>query len=68
MTGTPDHLTETPFSRDAVPGPHGRDVLSDILRQFRVTSAEMVRAEFGAPWAVTAQPAAWRHQKDEMAR
>jgi hypothetical protein len=57
MTETSDLLTETPIPGDAVPGPSGTDVLSDILRVFRVTGAALLRAEFDAPWGCEAPPA-----------
>jgi AraC-like DNA-binding protein len=50
MIETSDFLIEKPAAGEAVPGPSGTDVLSDILRVFRVTGAAMLRAEFNAPW------------------
>jgi hypothetical protein len=47
---------EMPFFDDAARGPSGIDVLSDILRVFHVTSAALLRGEFGAPWAWHAPP------------
>jgi AraC family transcriptional regulator, alkane utilization regulator len=57
MTKTPDLLTEKPFVSESVPGPSGTDVLSDILRVFRVTGAAMLRADFSAPWGCDTPPA-----------
>jgi AraC family transcriptional regulator, alkane utilization regulator len=57
MIETSDLLTETPHPDDAVPGPSGTDVLSDILKVFRVTGAAMLRAEFSAPWGCETPPA-----------
>jgi AraC family transcriptional regulator, alkane utilization regulator len=42
MTGTPEHMTETP-------NPHA--VLSEVLRRVRLASAVFLRGEFAAPWA-----------------
>jgi AraC-like DNA-binding protein len=57
MTATSDLLTEKPFPGETVPGPSGTDVLSDILRVFRVTGAALLRAEFSAPWGCETPPA-----------
>lgn len=57
MTEASDSLIETTFRDDAVPGPAGSDVLSDVLRVFRVTGAALLRGEFKAPWAWQAPPA-----------
>lgn len=51
MTETSDFLTEKPTVGKTVPGPSGTDVLSEVLRVFRVTGAAMMRAEFNAPWS-----------------
>lgn len=51
MIETPDRLIETPDFSVPVPGPHGGDVLSDVLRRFRVTGAALLRGEYSAPWA-----------------
>ncbi len=51
MTETPNLLTGTPFPAGAVPGPNGTDVLSDVLRVFRVTGAVLLRGDFRAPWS-----------------
>lgn len=57
MIETSDLLIERPFIGEAVPGPSGTDVLSDILRVFRVTGAAMLRADFSAPWGCDTPPA-----------
>lgn len=57
MTETPHSLTETTFPTSRVPGPSGTDVLSDVLRVFRVTGAALLRGEFTAPWAWETPPA-----------
>lgn len=57
MTETSDLLIEKPIVGEAVPGPSGSDVLSDILRVFRVTGAALLRAEFNAPWGCDNPPA-----------
>ena len=57
MTETSDFLTETPFDEGSTPGPSGTDVLSDILRVFRVAGAALLRAEFNAPWGYDNPPA-----------
>lgn len=57
MTETSDLLIEKPVAADIVPGPSGTDVLSDILRVFRVTGAALLRAEFNAPWGCDNPPA-----------
>ncbi|GLQ53685.1 AraC family transcriptional regulator [Devosia nitrariae] len=57
MTETSDFLTEKPGIGEAVPGPSGTDVLSEILRVFRVTGAALLRAEFSAPWGCDNPPA-----------
>jgi AraC family transcriptional regulator, alkane utilization regulator len=57
MTETSDVLIEKPFAGEAVPGPNGTDVLSDVLRVFRATGAALLRAEFNAPWGCDNPPA-----------
>lgn len=57
MTQTSDLLIETPDFAQPVPGPDGTDVLSDILRVFRVTGAALLRADFNAPWGCDNPPA-----------
>jgi hypothetical protein len=57
MTKTPNFLMKTPILDEAVPGPGGTDVLSDILRVFRVTGAALLRGEFNSPWAWETPPA-----------
>ena len=53
----PNYLIETPIFEQAVPGPNGTDVLSDVLRVFRVTGAALLRGEFSWPWAWETPPA-----------
>jgi AraC family transcriptional regulator, alkane utilization regulator len=57
MTETLNFLIETPIFEQAVPGPNGTDVLSDVLRVFRVTGAALLRGEFSSPWAWETPPA-----------
>ncbi len=57
MTEPPNLLTQTPFRTEAVPGPSGTDVLSDVLRVFRVTGAALLRGDFRAPWSWVTPPA-----------
>jgi AraC family transcriptional regulator, alkane utilization regulator len=57
MTETPSFPIETPFLAEAIPGPNGSDVLSDMLRVFRVTGAALLRGEFNLPWAWETPPA-----------
>jgi AraC-like DNA-binding protein len=57
MTGRPDLLTQTLSDGEGVAGPNGADVLSELLRVFRVSGAALLRGEFGAPWAWQAPPA-----------
>lgn len=52
MTGTPDILAKTSFRAESSPDPAGLDVLSDVLRVFRVTGAALLRGEFTEPWTV----------------
>ncbi len=57
MTETPNLLTGTPFPGEAVPGPNGTDVLSDVLRVFRASGAALLRGDFRAPWSWVTPPA-----------
>jgi AraC-like DNA-binding protein len=57
MTEMPNSLTGMPSPADAVPGPSGTDVLSDVLRVFRVTGAALLRGDFRAPWSWVTPPA-----------
>jgi AraC family transcriptional regulator, alkane utilization regulator len=57
MTETPNLLTGMPFPAEVVPGPSGTDVLSDVLRVFRVTGAALLRGDFRAPWSWVTPPA-----------
>ncbi|MBO6540224.1 MAG: AraC family transcriptional regulator [Rhizobiaceae bacterium] len=50
MTEAPDFMTEPPNFAAPLTGPEGTDVLSDILRRFRVTGAALLRGEYSAPW------------------
>ena len=56
MIEIPNLLIETPPSPNSIAGPNGTDVLSDVLRVFRVTGAALLRGDFTAPWAWTAPP------------
>lgn len=58
MIGMPEVLIETPFLGESLPGPDGNDVLSDVLRLFRVTGAALLGGEYSAPWAWDAPSAA----------
>jgi AraC-like DNA-binding protein len=51
MIGRPDRMTELPDFDQHLPGPHGSDVLSDMMSRFRVTGAALLRGEYTAPWA-----------------
>ena len=42
MTRTPNELTETPK----------RELLTEVLRRVRVSSATFLRGEFNAPWCL----------------
>jgi AraC-like DNA-binding protein len=57
MTERSDVLIEKPSEGEAALGPGGTDVLSDVLRVFRVTGAALLRAEFNAPWGCDNPPA-----------
>ncbi|MDO8360335.1 MAG: AraC family transcriptional regulator, partial [Devosia sp.] len=52
MTETPHLPTETPFRAESTPDPAGLDVLSDVLRVFRVTGTALLRGEFTEPWTL----------------
>ncbi len=52
MTETPNLPTETPFRAETTPDPAGLDVLSDVLKVFRVTGTALLRSEFTEPWAL----------------
>ncbi|MHB1166875.1 MAG: AraC family transcriptional regulator [Candidatus Nanopelagicales bacterium] len=52
MTETPGLLTGMPFRAESSPDPAGLDVLSDVLRVFRVVGAALLRGEFTEPWAL----------------
>lgn len=52
MTETPELLTKTSFRAESVPDPAGLDVLSDVLRVFRVTGTALLRGEFNEPWTL----------------
>lgn len=47
MTTTPDRLIEAP---DRSSGPHGTDLLSDVLSRIRLSGAVFLRGEYSAPW------------------
>jgi AraC family transcriptional regulator, alkane utilization regulator len=51
MTEVREILTGTPGFHLPMPGPGGTDVLSDLLRRFRVTGAALLRGEYSSPWA-----------------
>ncbi|MGH6922484.1 MAG: AraC family transcriptional regulator [Propylenella sp.] len=52
MTETPGFVTKTPFLAESAPDPAGLDVLSDVLKVFRVVGAALLRGEFTEPWAL----------------
>lgn len=52
MIETPSLMTETPFRAESAPDPAGLDVLSDVLRVFRVTGTALLRGEFNEPWTL----------------
>ena len=52
MTEAPNLPTETPFRAESTPDPAGLDVLSDVLRVFRVTGTALLRGEFNEPWTL----------------
>lgn len=47
-----------PDSGPRAPGPTGIDVLTDVLRVFRVGGAALLQGDFRAPWSWQAPPAA----------
>jgi AraC-like DNA-binding protein len=51
MIEAPDLLIGPPGFGVPMPGPGGSDVLSDVLRRFRVTGAALLRGEYTSPWA-----------------
>lgn len=57
MTKAPVFLTGLPEAAPPVPGPAGTDLLSDALRQLRLSGAALLRGDFTAPWAWSAPPA-----------
>ncbi len=50
MTKAPVFLTGLPAARH-VPEPAGTDLLSDALRQLRLSGAALLRCDFTSPWA-----------------
>jgi AraC-like DNA-binding protein len=57
MTQAPAQPTDEPSLADPVPGPGGTDVISDVLRVFRVHGAALIKGECMAPWAWETPPA-----------
>lgn len=50
MTKAPVFLTGLPQAQQ-VPGPAGTDLLSEALRQLRLSGAALLRGDFTSPWA-----------------
>jgi AraC family transcriptional regulator, alkane utilization regulator len=57
MTEAATSRIEASQSADPVPGPGGTDVISDVLRVFRVHGAALIKGECMAPWAWETPPA-----------
>lgn len=58
MTETPGIMTGSPSFALPMAGPNGTDVLSDVLRHFRVTGAALLRGAYTSPWSWEAPDAA----------
>lgn len=58
MTETPGIMTGSPSFALPMVGPNGTDVLSDVLRRFRVKGAALLRGSYTSPWSWDAPDAA----------